>query len=333
MTSRAPATALRRPTRQARRARRDHRGAHRGHGLRESQGPASRSPLGEVELLSTHDQLLGRTQRPKLLGCRFPANPGTRPRSCARPQGGPAPRRRRGPRALRARLRRGARRRGEWETYAIEINLRKGGTTHPFLTLQFLTDGRTTPRRPPSRPAGRRSTLSPATMWSPDYRGLTPDDLFDIVARHGLHFDHARQTGVVFHMIGEFLTELGRAGLAAVGDSPADADARYRRPRRNCSSGRPSRRSPLGTPHSMRPALGSGRDGVSLQPGLPGRLLAPPVDRRVLSPFLANLAPTMLDEPSTSEPARTGPTPPETNRAAAVSACPGTPTTGSAGQG
>ena len=30
---------------------------------------------------------------------------------------------------------------GKWEPYAIEINLRKGGTTHPFLTLQFLTDG------------------------------------------------------------------------------------------------------------------------------------------------------------------------------------------------
>src|SRR5262249_56154511 len=30
---------------------------------------------------------------------------------------------------------------GTWEPYAIEINLRKGGTTHPFLTLQFLTDG------------------------------------------------------------------------------------------------------------------------------------------------------------------------------------------------
>ena len=29
----------------------------------------------------------------------------------------------------------------EWKAYAIEINLRKGGTTHPFLTLQFLTDG------------------------------------------------------------------------------------------------------------------------------------------------------------------------------------------------
>ena len=28
-----------------------------------------------------------------------------------------------------------------WSPYAIELNLRKGGTTHPFLTLQFLTGG------------------------------------------------------------------------------------------------------------------------------------------------------------------------------------------------
>ena len=25
---------------------------------------------------------------------------------------------------------------GDWSAYAIELNLRKGGTTHPFLTLQ-----------------------------------------------------------------------------------------------------------------------------------------------------------------------------------------------------
>jgi hypothetical protein len=30
---------------------------------------------------------------------------------------------------------------GRWQTYAVEINLRKGGTTHPYLFLQFLTDG------------------------------------------------------------------------------------------------------------------------------------------------------------------------------------------------
>ena len=59
-------------------------------------------------------------------------------------------------------------------------------------------------------------------------RALSLEDLFDIVARHGLHFDQVRQTGVVFHMI-SCLTEHGRLGLTAVGDTPADADGIYRR--------------------------------------------------------------------------------------------------------
>jgi hypothetical protein len=59
-------------------------------------------------------------------------------------------------------------------------------------------------------------------------RGLTIDDLFDIVARHGLHFDPARQEGIVFHMI-SCLTEVGRIGLTAVGDTPASAKAVYQK--------------------------------------------------------------------------------------------------------
>ena len=47
-------------------------------------------------------------------------------------------------------------------------------------------------------------------------------ELFDVVVRHGLHFDQARRTGVVFHMI-SCLTECGRVGLTAVGDTPEDA--------------------------------------------------------------------------------------------------------------
>ena len=65
-------------------------------------------------------------------------------------------------------------------------------------------------------------------MESPAYRGLTPDDLFDIVVRHGLHFDQARQTGVVFHMMAS-LTEAGHIGMTAVGDSPEAAQALYDR--------------------------------------------------------------------------------------------------------
>ena len=91
-----------------------------------------------------------------------------------------------------------------WEPYAIEINLRKGGTTHPFLTLQFLTDGTLRPRDGASsrrRRASEKYFVASDHVECPAYRGLTPDDLFDIVVRHGLHFDQSRQTGVVFHMM------------------------------------------------------------------------------------------------------------------------------------
>ena len=99
-------------------------------------------PDGAVELLSTHDQLLGGASGQSYLGCVFPADPAyaaadRRAGDGGRPAAGGAGR----ARPVRGRLRRGARRDGGWTPYAIELNLRKGGTTHPFLTLQFLTGG------------------------------------------------------------------------------------------------------------------------------------------------------------------------------------------------
>jgi hypothetical protein len=44
--------------------------------------------------------------------------------------------------------------------------------------------------------------------------------------RGGLGFDQTRQTGVVFHMMSA-LSEHGRVGLTAVGDSHAEADRFY----------------------------------------------------------------------------------------------------------
>jgi len=57
------------------------------------------------------------------------------------------------------------------------------------------------------------------------------DDLFDAVARHGLHFDESTQTGVVFHMI-SCLNECGRVGMTTVGETPEQAMAIYERARR-----------------------------------------------------------------------------------------------------
>ena len=113
--------------------------------------------------------------------------------------------------------------------YAIEVNLRKGGTTHPFLTLQFLTDGRYDAGRGAAspRPAGEEQHLVATDhLEDPSLRGLRVDDLFDLVGEPGLHFDQARQTGVVFHMISS-LTRFGRVGMTAIGDTPAAAQELY----------------------------------------------------------------------------------------------------------
>ena len=73
-------------------------------------------------------------------------------------------------------------------------------------------------------PSGRGSASSPPTIWNRRSTArLTPDDLFDIAIRHGLHFDQTRQIGIVFHMLAT-LAENGRIGATAVGNSPDDAD-------------------------------------------------------------------------------------------------------------
>jgi hypothetical protein len=192
------------------------------------------TPTGDVELLSTHDQLLGGPSGQRYLGCRFPAD-----FQYARAISADAA-------VIGKRLaREGVLGRfaidfvvvkdhqGTWTPYAIELNLRKGGTTHPFLTLQFLTDGRYDATTALFRtPTGREKHLVATDhLESPLLRGLTLDDLFDIVARHGLQFDQSRQSGIVFHMI-SCLTEHGQVGLTAVGDTPEQAEAIYRRAER-----------------------------------------------------------------------------------------------------
>jgi PGM1 C-terminal domain len=192
------------------------------------------TPLGDIELLSTHDQLLGGPSGQSYLGCRFPAD-----FAYARAISADAS-------IIGMRLaREGVLGRfaidfvvvrdtaGTWTPYAIELNLRKGGTTHPFLTMQFLTDGRYDAATALFvTPEGREKHLVATDhLEDPLLRGLRYDDLFDIVARHGLHFDQARQAGVVFHMI-SCLSEHGRVGLTAVGDTPTQAEATYRRAER-----------------------------------------------------------------------------------------------------
>jgi len=180
---------------------------------------------GSVELLSTHDQLLGGASGQRYVGCVFPADPAY---AAAIAQQAMVIGRHLAALGVIGRfavdfvtVRDDA---GDWTPYAIEVNLRKGGTTHPFLTLQFLTDGSYDGERGLfTTPAGVVKHLVATDHLEDDrLRALTVEDLFDVVVVNGLHYDAARQSGVVFHMF-SCLTEHGRVGLTAVADTPEGA--------------------------------------------------------------------------------------------------------------
>ncbi len=202
------------------------------------EGAAKRSPsaqfrvdpLGNLKAISTHDQVLGGQNAQVFLGCRFPADEAYRLAIQEH-----------GLRAGEVLAAKGVLGRfgidfmsvaeGEsWRHYAIEINLRKGGTTHPFLMLQFLTEGRYDPDTgffftPSGRPCFYYASDN---LHADRYRGLTPYDLIDIAATHGLHFNAATQEGVVFHLIGA-LSEFGKLGILSIGSTGEKASASYRR--------------------------------------------------------------------------------------------------------
>ncbi len=186
------------------------------------------NPLGTVELVSTHDQLLGGRSMQTYLGCTFPADPAYRValHDAARQVSGELARR--GVIGRHSIDFVSVPRDGTWDHYAIEINLRKGGTTLPFLMLQFLTDGSYDPDAGlyVTRSGEGRCYVASDNVQSPSYRGLVPDDLIDIAVCNGLHFDAAEHRGVVFHLLGA-MSEFGKLGIVAIAESPDAARAMF----------------------------------------------------------------------------------------------------------
>ncbi len=187
------------------------------------------TPMGTVEILSTHDQILGGPDGQIFLGCQFPAaeNYRLQLQDLGLAIG----------KNLAAK---GAVERfgvdfiavpnadGEWDLHAIEINLRKGGTTHPFMTLKFLTNGyyQLGDGLFYSQQGRPKYYVASDNLQQPHYRGLLPHDLMDIIAHHRLHFDTSTETGTVFHLMGS-LSEFGKVGLTSIGNSLAEAQEIY----------------------------------------------------------------------------------------------------------
>lgn len=178
------------------------------------------TPVGGVELQATHD-------RPSRVepGWRFPAD-GAYARSVAADALRVGEQLRRvgvlGPVSTLFEVGRDAD--GAWRQEALQVHVGRGEVSIPYLTLEFLTDGRYSLEEGLFKVRGGQSRcyLSTQSVASDSYKAITPDEVFDFVVRHGLHFDHATQTGVVLHALSG-LTELGTFGLTAIGDSHEEA--------------------------------------------------------------------------------------------------------------
>jgi hypothetical protein len=188
------------------------------------------SPEGDVIPISTHDQVLGGSTGQIFLGCTFPADD-----------------------EYRMIVQEAARRIGKvlasygavsrfgvdflvwrddpsapWNLAALEINLRMGGTTHPYLALQFLTGGQLDEQTglfysPSGHAKYYRATDN---LRSEAYRGLLPEDLIDILTINKLHYSHRTESGVLFHLIGA-LSEFGKLGVTVIANSRAEVDELY----------------------------------------------------------------------------------------------------------
>jgi len=187
-------------------------------------------PRGDVLLISTHDQILGGPSGQVFLGCRFPAHDeyrmaiqqaGLRIGQVLAAQGVVS---RFGVDFLVYRDSADA----PWKTTALEINLRMGGTTHPYLALQFLTGGSLDPSSGLFLSPSGQAKYYKATdnLYSPRYRGLLPEDLVDLLTVNKLHYSHGSESGVLFHLIGA-LSEFGKLGLTAIANSPGQVDELY----------------------------------------------------------------------------------------------------------
>ena len=226
-----------------------------GTGVRSPSVQMRITPLGDLEFISTHDQILGGPSGQIFQACTFPADAAyaLQIQALSRRVG----------EVLKARGVLGrfgvdfvsVPREGGWEHFAIEINLRKGGTTHTFQMLQFLTGGRYDPERAVFvTPSGaERSYFATDNVVSPAYRRLTPDDLFEIAARRDLRYDPEAQCGVTFGLVGA-LSECGKLGMVAI-DADCEAAGGGSAARWRCWT---RRRPAISEPPSPAPA-GEGR--------------------------------------------------------------------------
>ena len=186
------------------------------------------TPKGEIDIISTHDQVIGGKMGHVFIGAHFPAHSDY---AAAIAEYG---------KTISEKLKENGvlgrfaidfisvKNNNEWKHFAIEINLRKGGTTHPYLMLQYLTEGNYDEKNGIFlTPTGQqRFYFFSDNLQNEKYKGFTPHDLIEISTANDLLYNSSTQQGIMFHMI-DALSQFGKLGVLCIGDSSEKAMEYY----------------------------------------------------------------------------------------------------------
>ena len=174
---------------------------------------------GSVDVLGTHEEMVGGENSQVYVGCRFPAS-----------------------QRLAGELGRIGLALGEWmakegvvgrftanflatpkggenveKLYATDVHLRKGNTTLPLRTLQLLSGGRYYQEEGVFKDDRGQQLcyLSSDHFGAGQFKGMMPRDLLEIITCSDHHYSSATHTGAVFHMLNG-ISELGQTGITCI---------------------------------------------------------------------------------------------------------------------
>lgn len=185
------------------------------------------APSGAFEVVSTHDQILGGPDDQVYLGCRFPARSHYRidiQRAAVKVANVLSARGVIGPFGIDFVV---VPEPAGNRVYLTEINLRMGGTTHPFLMTRLVTGGTYNDVTGELLVDGTpRYYMGTDNLKSETYVGLEPKQVIDTVAERDLAYDPATRTGALLHLLGA-VKGFGKLGVTSVGRTPHEAEDRY----------------------------------------------------------------------------------------------------------
>jgi len=184
------------------------------------------APDRSFEVVSTHDQVLGGPSNHVYLGCRFPADPRYRiliqeaALAVADVLAGEGVIGSFGIDFIVVPVGDG------FDVYLSEINLRMGGTTHPYWMTRLATGGTYDVASGELLAGGvPKRYVATDNLKSERLVGRTPADVIEAVDRAGIAYDPATATGVCLHLMGA-IPRFGKMGATCIGDTLEDAEQR-----------------------------------------------------------------------------------------------------------